>query len=431
MSKINGNTIEAVLGGSLAHEAGIRAGDVLISVSGHTISDEIDLMFYTNEPEFSLLIKRRGSYIEKTINKADGKYLGLELKPFKIAICKNRCVFCFVNQLPKGLRKTLYIKDEDYRLSFLYGSYITLANLAETDKQRIVEQRLSPLYISVHSTNGDIRKRLLGNANSGDILKEIQFLVKNKIKLHAQIVLCPGFNDGPELERTITDLKKFYPYLASIAVVPVGLTAHGNKKLRPVTKEDALSAISIIEAYQKKFLKKHGELLVHAADELFLKGEHPFPPLKDYGQLHQKENGVGMVPEFLHGAERFRKLKRVPKTPISVFTGTSFYPYLAQFAKKLNKKTGMDMRVLSVENQFFGTTVTVAGLLTGRDIIRTFMGQTRPDEVIFIPDVTLRDGHDMFLDDITVDFVGEALGVKIKIMEASFEGLIKAIEELE
>ncbi|MEO5359667.1 MAG: DUF512 domain-containing protein [Nitrospirota bacterium] len=431
MVKKNGNTIEAVSEGSLAYEAGVRPADELISINGHSIADEIDLLFYSNEQEFSMLLSRRGKLYERTINKAGGNYLGIELKPFKITTCRNRCTFCFVNQLPKGLRKTLYIKDEDYRMSFLYGSYITLTNLSDADKQRIVEQRLSPLYISVHSTNEEIRKKLLGSPKAGEILKEIQFLTKHKIKLHAQIVLCPGFNDGSDLEHTITDLRKFYPYLSSIAVVPVGLTAHGNKKMTPVTKEDALSAIATIEAFQKKFMKKYGEQIVYAADELYLKGEYPLPPLKDYGELHQKENGVGLVPEFLHRAERFKKLKRIPKTPISLFTGMSFYPYLKQFANKLNKKTGMDLRVLPVENQFFGTTVTVTGLLTGRDIMRTFMGQIRPDEVLFIPDVTLRDGQNMFLDDTTTDFIGEALGVKIKIIESSFEGLIKAIEELD
>ncbi|MBF0486661.1 MAG: DUF512 domain-containing protein [Nitrospirae bacterium] len=423
------STIAAVIGGSLAHEAGLRIGDELISINGHTIADEIDLMFYSNDEEFSLLLKRRGKIFEKTITKAEGRCLGLELKSFKISICKNRCLFCFVNQLPKGLRKTLYIKDEDYRMSFLYGSYITLTNLSDTDRRRIIEQRLSPLYVSVHSTNEEIRKKLIGNAKAGEVLKEIRFLTKNKIKLHAQIVLCPGYNDGSDLEHTITDLRKFYPYLSSIAVVPVGLTVYGNKKMSPVTKEDATGALSIIEAFQKKFLKKHGEQLVYAADELYLKGEAPFPPLKDYGELPQKENGVGMVPEFLHRAGKFKKLKHVPKTPISLLTGTSFYPYLKKLSEKLKKRTGVDLRVVPVENQFFGTTVTVTGLLTGRDIVRSFMG--RADEIIFIPDVTLRDGQSVFLDDTTTDFVEEALGVKTKIIESSFEGLIKAIEEVD
>ncbi|MCG6553399.1 MAG: DUF512 domain-containing protein [Candidatus Magnetominusculus sp. LBB02] len=432
----DGSKIESVAVGSPAYNAGIRSGDDLISINGHSIADEIDLLFYTAESEFSILLSRRGKLFERTINMSDAKYdsrhLGIELKSFKISICKNRCIFCFVNQLPKGLRKTLYIKDEDYRLSFLYGSYITLSNLSDSARQRIVEQRLSPLYISVHSTNEEIRKKLLGNSKSVEILKEIQFLTKNKIKLHAQIVLCPGYNDGGDLERTITDLRKFYPYLSSIAVVPVGLTAHGNKKMTPVTKEDALAALSTIEVFQRRFLKKYGDRVVYAADEMYLKAGLPFPALADYGDLPQKENGVGLVPEFLHRAERFKKLRRVPaKTPISLFTGMSFYPYLKKFSQRLNKKTGMDLRVYPVENQFFGTSVTVTGLLTGRDIIRTFMGQVRPDEVILIPDVTLRDGQNVFLDDIATDFIGEALGVKTKIIESSFEGLIQAIEELD
>ncbi|MBF0474037.1 MAG: DUF512 domain-containing protein, partial [Nitrospirae bacterium] len=320
---------------SPAQRAGILSGDNIVSINGNPINDEIDVTFYSQSPILELVIKRKGKILEKTIEKDEYEQPGFTLKPFKIKQCANRCLFCFVSQLPKGLRKTLYIKDEDFRLSFQYGSYLTLSNLTPEDKKRIITQRLSPLYVSIHSTNDEIRRHMLRNNNAAPIIKEIKYLVKNKIKLHTQIVLCPGFNDGEDLKNSINDLYKFYPYVNTIAVIPVGLTALGNKKLRPVTKEDAVDALTIIEKAQKKFSKKHGDYVVYGADELYIKADINFPPLRNYGELHQIENGVGMVPQFIEKARRFRKHIQPSNSKIIAITGISFYPYLNKFVQRL------------------------------------------------------------------------------------------------
>ncbi|MFN3479598.1 MAG: PDZ domain-containing protein, partial [Thermodesulfovibrionales bacterium] len=244
----NGIIVDGVRVGSPASVAGLQAGDVIMSINGNRIADLIDYLFYADEEKLDLIVSRKGKKIPLVIEKKDND-TGIELRHFKVKTCKNRCIFCFVSQLPKGLRRSLYIKDEDYRMSFLYGNYITLTNVTPAEKRRIIEQRLSPLYISVHSTEMELRNKLLGNPKATDVLKEIKFFKDHRIKMHCQIVLCPDYNDGEELQRTINDLYKFYPYVASIAVVPVGLTAYrkNNGVLRPVEKEDALKAIEIIE----------------------------------------------------------------------------------------------------------------------------------------------------------------------------------------
>ncbi|MBF0343087.1 MAG: DUF512 domain-containing protein [Nitrospirae bacterium] len=432
MASSNGRKILSVDPQSPAAEAGIKAGDELISINGNYINDEIDLNFHAHDTtdELDLVIKRRGQLMQVSLQVDEQQWLGIELQPFKIKICKNHCPFCFVSQLPRGLRKTLYVKDEDYRMSFLYGSFITLTNLTQEEKTRIVQQRLSPLYISVHSTNNELRQKLLGNPAPLDILREIQFFTKNKIKLHTQIVLCPGLNDGRELERTITDLYKFFPYVESIAVVPVGLTDHGKRRVSPLTREDAQAALDIVGRLQKRFQKKHGQFIVYAADELYLKVGANIPPLTDYGDLPQIENGVGLVASFLDGAAQFEGLRRRPKKSVVTFTGVSFYPFLRDFASTIFEKTAFSLRVIPVENQFFGTSVTVTGLLTGRDVVHALIGQVGPKDILFIPDIVFKADNNVFLDDITVGFIEEALKVKTQVIESTYDGLITALEEL-
>jgi putative radical SAM enzyme (TIGR03279 family) len=344
--------------------------------------------------------------------------------------CKNNCIFCFVKQLPKGLRKTLYIKDEDYRLSFLYGNYITLSNLSKEDKSRIIEQRLSPLYISVHTTNRTLRNRLLGNAKAPDILKELKSFSDKKIRFNIQIVLCPDYNDGKELERTLGDLYKFYPYVLSIAVVPVGLTMYKKHNIRPVEKADAEHAIKIIETYQKRFKKKYGNPVVYGADELYLKSGIPFPPLKEYGSLHQIENGVGMIPLFINQAKKIKLPKTLQrKKKFLTFTGQSFYPFLKTFIARLTEKENLNIiDVVPVENRFFGLSITVTGLLTGRDIIKTLLDRIEGHEMILLPDVVLNE-ENRLLDNITLNDIEEALGIPARKIKSTPEGLIKGITE--
>lgn len=434
----NGVVIETVRSGSPASEAGLQAGDTILSINGHRIGDLIDYLFYADDERLDLIVLRKGKRVPLVIEK-NGHDAGIELRHFKVKTCKNRCIFCFVSQLPKGLRRSLYIKDEDYRMSFLYGNYITLTNISPAERKRIVEQRLSPLYISIHSTKKELRNKLLGNPKASDIMKEIKFFKEHKIKMHCQIVLCPDYNDGEELQRTINDLYKFFPYVASIAVVPVGLTDHRKNKdiLRPVEREDAIRAIEIIGQNQRRFRKKHGENIVYAADELYIKAGLDFPHLREYGDLPQIENGVGMVPLFLSQARSIltkRQLRLDKEKRFITFTGISFYPYLRRFTDKLKEKTGLKIMVLPVENHFFGRSVTVTGLLTGRDIIKTIFTEIDDHErkkekmTLLIPDILLKDGENVFLDDITVGKVGEALGIDTVVIEATPEGLIKGLE---
>jgi len=438
MHKNTGAEVEGVKPDSLAYNAGVRAGDIIVSINGHRVNDIIDFMFYGDERDLDMVVRRKGRRLSLKLHIEEGKDTGLEIKPFKIRTCTNRCIFCFVSQLPKGLRKTLYIKDEDYRMSFLYGNFITLTNLTEEDKRRIIQQRLSPLYISVHSTDRSVRNSILGNPKAADVLKEIKFFKDNKIKMHCQVVLCPDINDGKELQRTIRDLYRFYPYVSSIAVVPVGLTAHRrhNTSLRPVEREDATRAIELIDTFQRRFRKKHGDPIVYGADELYIKAEVPFPPLREYGDLPQIENGVGMVPLFMSEAKAAisRGVRLDASNRFITFTGISFYPYLRRFIDKLVERERVDITVIPVENSLFGRSVTVTGLLTGRDVIKTLSGKIDGHEgvssrpILLIPDSVLRSGDGIFLDDISPQDVEDALGIKARVIEATPAGLIKGLE---
>ena len=423
--------IESVLSGGLAEKAGLRQGDSIISINSHRLRDAIDFMFFRSSPRLSFEFSRAGTRNKVQVSKEEGEDLGITLMPFKVRTCKNSCIFCFVKQLPKGLRKPLYIKDEDYRLSFLYGNYMTLSNMDSKDKRRIVEQRLSPLYLSVHTTNRALRNKMLGNPKAPDIMKDLKFFAGHNIRMHTQIVLCPGYNDGSELQNTIRDLHKFYPYVSSIAVVPVGLTMHRKLPISPLTKEDALQAVRAVEPFQKRFRKKHGDPIVYCSDEMYIKADLPFPGLKDYGALPQIENGVGMVPLFLAQAKKMRVPKSMPRdAKYLTFTGTSFYPFLRKFADRLAEKEQIRLDVIPIENHFFGTTVTVAGLLTGRDVIKSLHDNTDAYDALLVPDVALKEDKDIFLDDVSLGDVSEATGMKAVRTESTPQGVIDAITGL-
>lgn len=425
----HGLTIEAVQPGSPAEKTGLRSGDILLSANSRILHDPIDFTFYSADESLDITVKRDGKKMYIKYAKKEGEDFGVDFKPFKIMTCRNNCIFCFVKQLPKGLRKTLYVKDEDYRMSFLYGNYITLTNLTKEDKKRIVEQRLSPLYISVHATSKELRNRLLGNAKAPDILNELKFFTDQKIRFNIQIVLCPEYNDGKELRQTLSNLQKFHPYVLSIAVVPVGLTSYRKHTIRPVEREDAENALEIMETFQKRLLKKHGTAVIYGADELYLKAGRPFPPLKEYGDLHQIENGVGMIPLFLHQAKKLKVPKNLPRRKkFLTFTGQSFYPYLKKYIERLSEKENLLIDTVPVENRFFGSLVTVTGLLTGRDVIKTIIDRTDGYEMILVPDVVL-DSEDRFLDDVTLPDMEEALKIPVKKIPAEPEGLIKGIAE--
>lgn len=423
-----GVVVESVDPESPAGRAGIRTGDTLLAINGKPLRDAIDFLFYKSEDTLDIT-SRQGDSISTVKLAASGEHdLGLTLRPFKVKTCRNNCIFCFVKQLPRGLRKTLYLKDEDYRLSFLYGNYITLSNLDEGERKRIVEQRLSPIYLSVHTTNKALRAKMLGNSRIPDIMKELKFFSANKIRMHVQIVLCPGYNDGAELQSTIRDLYKFYPYTASVAVVPVGLTQHRKVPLIPVTRETAVRTTEIVQAFQKRFIKKHGDPVVYCADEMYITGDVPFPSLKEYGSLPQIENGVGLVPLFLSQAKKIKIPQGISrKTRFLAVTGTSFYPFLKKFIERLSKKEQISIDVIPVENRCFGPSVTVTGLLTGRDIISGLHDHQGSFEVLLVPDTALKEDEDIFLDDVNLKDLESATGMKTIRTEATPQGLIDSL----
>lgn len=430
-----GIEIENVLDNSPAEKSGLRSGDILLSINANPLLDIIDFMYHghtydteigTNGIVFE--VRKKGSRKKVNITLDNKNDLGLFLKPFAVKTCKNNCIFCFVKQLPKGLRKSLYLKDEDYRLSFLYGNYMTLAHMDSKDKKRIIEKRLSPLYISVHTTNRTVRNKMLGNPRASDIMKDLKFFADNKIRMHIQIVLCPGFNDGKELRNTIIDIYKYYPYTSSIAVVPVGLTKHRKVDLIPVKKEDAIRTIRIVESFQKRFMKKHGDPFVYCADEMFIKAELPFPKIRNYGSFPQIENGVGMIPLFTSQAQRIRIPKAMSKkVRFLTFTGTSFYPFLNRFIQELREKENLTIDLIPVENRFFGPSITVTGLLTGRDIITSLHDRADAYDILIVPETVLNEDNTLLLDNVSLVDIENAVGLKVVTTDGSPQGLVNVI----
>lgn len=421
-------SIQHIKEGSNAESIGLKKGDVILAVNNEPVKDIIDYMFYASGSSLDLSILRDDKKLKFTFKKRDMSNPDVELKPFKTKSCNNKCTFCFVNQLPKGMRKSLYLKDDDYRMSFLYGNYITLTNLSKKDKERIVRQKLSPLYISVHTTNNDLRKKMLGNRKAPDIMEEIKFFTSHKIRVHAQIVLCPGLNDGEELLNTIMDLSKLYPYILSISVVPVGLTRHKKRSISPVEKEQAQKTIEEVRKLQGRFKRRHGDTLVYFADEMYIKAGVPFPTLKSYGDLPQLENGVGMVPLFMNMAKKIKLPKKIVPRSIATFTGTSFMPFLSEFKKRLEQIDGLNIEVFEVENRHFGPSVTVAGLLTGKDVLKAMVGKTKAD-CLLVPDMTLKEGSNVFLDNVRLNDIEETIGMPVIPIESTPQGLLEGIKD--
>ena len=405
-----GVRIECIKPQSSAQRAGLKEGDIILSINRHSIKDILDLMYYSDENVLKVTVLRENKKHTYIIEKYY-EPLGIEVEPFRIKRCRNKCLFCFVEQLPKGLRKSLYVKDEDYRASFLYGNYITLTNLKNEDYDRIKKLFLSPLYISVHATDTEVRNQLLGNYEAPPILIELKKLAKNKIRMHTQIVLCPGINDGDVLEKTILDLYKFYPYVSSIAVVPVGLTKYHKNNLKPVTKSKAEEVINLVEAFQKRFKKKHGIAIVYLADEFYIKAQKNFPQSSIYDDFPQIENGVGMVPLFIKEAKKINIPQFKIKKRLVAFTGESFFPYLKQFIEKLQKKD-IPIDLIPIKNNLFGESVTVTGLLAGEDIIKGLASNVEKDDIVLIPDVIMKDTDNRFLDDLTPSAIEKILQVK-------------------
>lgn len=433
MVKASGLLIERVDSGSLAEELGLEAGDRLLAINDQPLRDIIDYHYFAADDELVFLVeKAAGEAWEIEFDYDPDEPLGLTFATPVPASCGNSCVFCFVHQLPKGLRQPLYVKDEDYRLSFLYGNYVTLTNILPEEIARIREQRLSPLYISVHATDAAVREQLLGRRGLIPILDVLQELAAARITMHTQIVLCPGINDGAILSRTVSDLAALHPWVASLAIVPVGLTRYRNglPRLEAVTVDYAARFISEWQPRSADLAKKLGEPFLFLADEFYLKGGVSFPSLDSYGDLPQIENGVGMIPLFLAEAEDvLAEAEQLAAGRVTVVTGQSPFPYLADFLGRLTAVTAVEVIPVAVPSLLFGEQVTVTGLVSGRDIIKVLDG-VEIGACLLVPDVMLKEGDGLFLDDLTVDDLAAALGCRIRTFAATPHGIYDAIRDL-
>ena len=427
--------VKKVEAGSIAEELGIEPGDRLLAIDGQEIEDIFDYQFYEESEELLLLIEKAdGEQWELEIEKDADESLGISFGEGlmdEYRSCRNRCIFCFIDQMPPGMRDTLYFKDDDSRLSFLQGNYITLTNMSDHDVERIVRYRLEPINISFHTTNPELRCRMLHNRFAGDALKKVDILYQGGIEMNGQIVLCRGVNDGEELERTIRDLTKYLPLLKSVSVVPVGLTRfrEGLYPLEPFTREEAREVLRVIHRWQKKIYEEYGIHFIHAGDEWYLLAEEEVPEEERYDGYLQLENGVGMLRllfnEFEEGMERLGDGDRSGE--ISAATGKLAYPYIRRMADRIQERyPGVKVHVYCIRNDFFGERITVSGLITGQDIIAQLKGKEVGSRLL-LPCNMLKADEDVFLDDITVKEVSDALQVPVDIVKSSGQDLIDAI----
>ena len=429
--------ISSVAPGSIAQEMGIEPGDRLLEVNGKSPEDVFDYRYLMNEEEILVLIRKaNGEEWELEIEKEYEDDLGIEFENGLMddyRSCRNKCIFCFIDQLPKGMRSTLYFKDDDSRLSFLQGNYLTLTNMSEHDIDRIIQYKLSPINISFQTMNPELRCKMLHNRFAGEIFDKVKRLKDAGIIMNGQIVLCRGVNDGAELERSIRELTAYMPQLESVSVVPVGLTRYrdGLYPLEPFTKEDACEVLNLIHGWQEKLYKEWGNHFIHAGDEWYILAERPIPEEKTYDGYLQLENGVGMVRlleeevvQTLAGMTGDdRKLHR------TIATGELAAPFLRKHVESVRKKyPNVDIQVLAIKNEFFGGKITVAGLITGTDLISQLKGKDLGDRLL-LTNHMLKSGEPVFLDDVTVDDVQNALQIKVSIVESSGADFVSSLIE--
>ncbi|MGM9647468.1 MAG: DUF512 domain-containing protein [Eubacteriales bacterium] len=430
-------TIQSVERGSLAEQAGARAGDILISVNGHNVADVLDYRFYLIDRTLSLLLHRGPDLLTVEIRKGEYDDIGLEFETYlmdKKQTCRNKCIFCFIDQLPRGMRDTLYFKDDDSRLSFLMGNYITLTNMTDGDIQRIIKMHMSPINISVHTTDPKLRCKMLHNRFAGDSLRHLRTLAEAGIAINAQIVLCKGVNDGAHLERSLTDLASLGESIQSVAVVPAGLTKYrdGLYPLAPFTRSEAAEVIEVINRHGELSLQKRGERLFFAADEFYLQAGLSLPSPDYYEGYPQLDNGVGMITcmneEFSSAMEYLTEdYDTSVKRNFTIATGRAAYDFISEITKTLcDACPGLSGQVYQIENRFFGPEITVAGLLCGCDLYDQLKDKPL-GERLYISSTMLRDGGDLFLDDISLTELSEKLGVPIIPVEPDGNAFIKAL----
>lgn len=436
--------IDRIQPGSIAEELGIEPGDVLLSVNDHEIEDVFDYHYYTDEEYLTAIIRKKdGEEWELEIEKEYEEDLGIEFENGLMddyRSCCNKCIFCFIDQMPEGMRDTLYFKDDDSRLSFLQGNYVTLTNMKEHDLERIIAYKLGPINISVQTTSPKLRCKMLNNRFAGEALKKIDRLYEAGIPMNGQIVLCRGVNDGKELERTITDLMKYMPVMESVSVVPVGLSRYreGLYPLEPFTKQDAREVLELIHRWQEICFERQGLHFIHASDEWYLLAEQELPQEDRYDGYLQLENGVGMLrllrQEFAKalaeagrkkGMKESRKADKTEK--ITIATGVLAAPILQELAESFQQIfPEKEIQVIPVVNHFFGERITVSGLLTGQDIIAQLKGRVSGSRLL-LPCNLLRSGEEVFLDDITLSHLENALQVKTDIVKSSGQDLVSCL----
>ena len=434
MKKEKGHIIKSVDPGSIAEELGLEPGDRLLSIDGHELEDIFDYEYYVNSEYLeALVLKKNGEEWELEIEN-EYEDLGLTFENGLMSdyrSCRNKCIFCFIDQMPPGMRETLYFKDDDSRLSFLQGNYVTLTNMKDQDIDRIIKFKLAPINISVHTTNPELRCQMLHNRFAGQALSYIDRLYEAKVPMNGQIVMCPGYNDGAELDRTIRDLSRYLPYMESVSVVPVGLSKYreGLCHLDPVTPEIAAATIDLVESWQKKLYAEHGLHFIHASDELYILAGRPMPEAERYDGYIQLENGVGMVrllteevEEALLGLSDDGK-----EEELSLATGLLAAPYLKGFLTQIEERfPGRKIHLYPIVNEFFGPSITVAGLITGQDLKKQLADKPLGKRLL-LPECMFRSGEEVFLDDVTKSQLESALQVPVDIVKSSGQAFVNAI----
>ena len=418
--------VTAVDENSPAERFGLTVGCALLAIDGHPLNDALDYQFYTTPTSFSLEVCENEQHRTVQITKAEYEPLGCNFKTYlgdEKHSCANHCMFCFIDQLPPGMREPLYFKDDDERLSFLFGNYITLTNLTDHEIDRIIQMHISPIFVSVHTTNPALRVRMLANKRGGEVLDYLPRLAAGGIELNCQLVLCRGVNDGDELRRTLTDLLALRPQVGSIAAVPAGVTDYrkGLYKLTPYDKETAAATLDILEEFAQKCRAEYGRSVIYPSDEWYLKAGRPIPEPEFYEDYDQLENGVGMMSlfreEFLAELEKPHRIYGTKQ--LDVVTGTMASPLICEMMDELHRQYPMiEVTVHTIQNKFFGGNVGVAGLVTATDIIAQCEGRLKSG-TLGIPAVMLREEKDTFLDDVTIAQLGERLGVKVEVLPVS------------
>ncbi len=427
--------VKSLMPGGIGEELGIEPGDKLLAINGNEIQDVFDYYYYEESEQLLLLIEKPdGEEWELEIEKDEDESLGIEFDQSlmdEYRSCRNKCMFCFIDQMPKGMRETLYFKDDDSRLSFLQGNYITLTNMSDHDVERIVKYRLEPINISFQTTNPQLRCKMLHNRFAGEALKKVDILYRGQIEMNGQIVLCKGVNDGEELERTIRDLTGYLPYLKSVSIVPVGLTRYrdGLYPLEPFTKEDAREVLSVIHRWQEKIYQEHGIHMIHAGDEWYVLAEEEVPEEERYDGYLQLENGVGMMRLLFNEVQE--ALSAVTgdgrQREISLATGRLMYPYIGKILEEIRKKfPNITTHLYAIRNDFFGERITVSGLITGQDLTGQLKGQPLGERLL-LPCNMLKIGEPVFLDDFTLEEVENSLQVKTDIVKSSGQDLLDAV----